>query len=108
MDARNGDDLVFGAHATIPVDSIRFIHNGKQVLESHQAPWDKNVLYGPESWPNLQLEVGRPGKATREKLTITPKEINCCVTAINAVTLGENPVPLKKDSAGVYLIPYSL
>ncbi|WP_212001456.1 hypothetical protein [Chitinophaga sp. HK235] len=108
VDARTGEDLVFGPHANISSDSIRFIYDDKQVLETRQSPWDKNVLYGPESWPRLQLEVGRPGKMTREKLTITPKSNGCCTTSIQAVTLGENPVSLTKDSAGVYLIPYSL
>ncbi|MBC9931314.1 hypothetical protein [Chitinophaga qingshengii] len=110
IDAKTGEDLVSGSQSIIPVDSIHFLLSDNKSGYYRRATGlstQGKFLYGPGPWPGILLEIGLPGGAKKEKITINGKSVNCCTTGIASVTVGENPVPVQKDSSGVYLIPYS-
>ena len=109
VDPVTGRDLVYGPDARIPLDSIKIEMRDttmpvKQWLDSSKT---KAVmifyLAGPQS-----LRVGRPGKFTLDKLHFQVKSVNCCGSEIASLQLNDNPVPVKRDSLGVFLIPYTL
>lgn len=109
VDPVTGRDLVYGPDARIPLDSIKIQMPDttlpvKQLVDSSKS---KSILYfyvgGPQS-----LRVGRPGKFTLDKLTFLTKVSGCCGSSIDGLQLNDNPVPVKRDSSGIFLIPYTL
>jgi hypothetical protein len=109
VDAVTGRDLVYGPDARIPLDSIKIQMPDtalpvKQLVDSSKS---RSILYfyigGPQS-----LRIGRPGKFTLDKLTFLTKVSGCCGSSIVGLQLNDNPVPIKPDSSGIFLIPYTL
>ncbi|HWV64782.1 hypothetical protein [Chitinophaga sp.] len=76
----------------------------KQVIDT---PNNTALLYfsvfGPQS-----LRIGRPDKATLDKLNFLTRSVGCCGIEIYSLQLNDNPVAVSKDSNNVYLIPYNL
>ncbi|MEZ2441974.1 hypothetical protein AB6805_09655 [Chitinophaga sp. RCC_12] len=109
VEAGTGRDLVYGPYARIPVDSIKILMQDttikvKQVIDT---PSNTALLYfyvlGPQT-----LRVGRPAKVTLDKLTFLSRSVGCCGTELYSLQLNDNPVAVPRDSAGVFLIPYTL
>lgn len=109
IDPVTSHDLVYGPHAQIPLDSIKILMTDtvRQVGQLIDTPHQTAVLTfyaeGPET-----LRVGRPGKIITDKLNFTTRPKGCCFKEVSGLTLNDNPVPIKQDSAGVFLIPYPL
>ncbi|MDR6565860.1 hypothetical protein [Chitinophaga ginsengisegetis] len=104
-----GRDLVYGPYARIPLDSIKILMQDTiiQVKQVIDTPRNTAVLYfyviGPQT-----LRVGRPAKTTLDKLNFLTRSVGCCGTEIYSLQLNDNPVPVPRDSANTYLIPYNL
>ncbi|MGN7819752.1 hypothetical protein ACTJJB_06450 [Chitinophaga sp. 22536] len=107
-DPQTGADLVTGPGATIPLDSVRFIRpNGQSGFWVEKATRRNGVTYlqGPAA-PNMVLEVGQTGKVVQFKINMAFRQV-ACSSELTGVTVGDNAVPLKKDSTDAYLIPFS-
>ncbi|MBC9911310.1 hypothetical protein [Chitinophaga varians] len=107
-DPQTGEDLVSGPRATIPFDSIWFLRpdgkSGYWVGKAYRVA-GATYLTGPGS-PGLLLEIGQPGRVIQRKINMTFKRAGCSFE-ITSITQEDNPVPLKKDSTGAFLIPYA-
>lgn len=107
IDPQTGEDLVSGPRATIPLDSIRFLRpdgkSGYWVGKAYRVD-GATYLIGPGS-PGLLLEIGQPGRIVQRKLNMTFRRAGCSFE-ITSITQEDNPVPLKKDSTGIFVIPY--
>lgn len=109
IDPGTGRDLVYGPDARIPLDSIKIqmpdtLMQVRQLIDTAK---NKAVLFSYVRTP-LSLRVGRPGKFTLDKMTFLTKTSGCCGSLIYGLLLNDNPVPVKKDSSGIFLIPYTL
>ncbi|NML36520.1 hypothetical protein HHL17_04860 [Chitinophaga sp. G-6-1-13] len=107
-DPQTGADLVSGPGATIPLDSVRLIRpNGQSGYWVEKASRSTGATYlkGPVA-PSMVLEVGQTGRVAQYKINMTFREAGCSNELVG-VTLGDNAVPLKKDSTYAYLIPFS-
>lgn len=104
-----GHDLVYGPYARIPLDSIsiRMKDTAIQVKQVIDTPNNTALLYFPVLGPQ-SLRIGRPDKATLDKLNFLTRSVGCCGTEIYSLQLNDNPVAVAKDSNNVYLIPYNL
>jgi len=104
-----GHDLVYGPYARIPLDSIsiRMKDTILQVKQVIDTPNNTALLFFPVPGPQ-SLRVGRPDKATLDKLNFLTRSVGCCGTEIYSLQLNDNPVAVPKDNNNVYLIPYNL
>jgi hypothetical protein len=104
-----GHDLVYGPHARIPLDSIKVQMQDtamkvKQVIDTpHNSAFLYFIVMGPAS-----LRIGKAGKVTLDKMTFMTRPVGCCGSEIYSMQLNDNPVPVPKDSVGVYQVPYNL
>jgi hypothetical protein len=108
----NGHDLVYGPDAKILLDSIRITIPSDRTYtlplrQEIDTPHASAVLVSAAPG-DVILEIGRPGKVTNDKLNFQIRPSGCCSREIYGVLLNENPVPLERDSAGTFLIPYTL
>ncbi|HVI45406.1 MAG TPA: hypothetical protein VM802_11065 [Chitinophaga sp.] len=109
-DVKTGANLTFGPQTVINPDSVSLLmpdssYKVKQIADpAGNTAYLAQALRGSATY----LRVGRTGKASIDKLNFTMKGAGCCGTVLTGVKLNDSQTPLKQDSAGIYLIPYSL
>jgi hypothetical protein len=102
-------NLVHGAYARISPDSIWLINSAGAFPLKQRIDTSGIFSIGSSlSREVISLEIRRPGKITHDNLTLQSGPYNCCQWAVHDIWLNENPVRLKRDSAGVFLVPYIL
>ncbi|HVI45404.1 MAG TPA: hypothetical protein VM802_11055 [Chitinophaga sp.] len=107
VDAKTGKDLLYGSQPKIPYDSIRILAGDSAYklpswTDSANSAVRLNVMY-----PNITLRVSLPGKVSIMKLTTTVVNTSCCTSAATSMRVGENPVEVKPDKYGSFVIPFS-
>ncbi|SEW20277.1 hypothetical protein SAMN04488122_1126 [Chitinophaga arvensicola] len=104
-----GHDLVYGSYAKIPLDSIRIgmKDTSFQVKQSVDTAHQTAFLYFT-ALANQTLRVGLPGKKTSAEMIFLLKTVGCCGVEIHGMLMNDNPDPLPKDSAGVFLVYFRL
>lgn len=110
VDPDTGHDLVYGDHATIPLDSVKnhamdTLLRVKQVIDPvRKRAYMIFMMTGGPQW----LRIGTPGKAIQYKVDVKTKSAGCCGSLVSDVLLNDHPAPITRDSTGVYLIPFKL